>query len=186
MAFYRNCFTRLFYFISIIFILSNNAYATEYWKTSITYTETNLTAKGRKTNYETQLYVDDVIKKASLQFSENVKEKIGITAKDRIFNNLDRDGQYSSLASQDIISLLKLKDYKIDYDEKEIYLLKNTDGSVNCKNFFYKWKNPQGAEYKCPIDAANSRIEARCTGLITNCEVGDLYADQYFTTKILD
>lgn len=167
-------------FVLMIF-LSTSLNAAEYYKTEITYTNIKLDAKGRKTDFETKRYLDDVVKKATLDFTDENKLKIAVTARNRIFNNTSQNGNYSNLAVTNITKLLTDNLYKIDYLEKSIY--KTSNPHYSCQNFGYKWAH-NSIEYNCPIDAANAAASSFNDANNSNCHVLDLYTNQHMQVKI--
>lgn len=182
MAFYNRCFTRLLYFISLI-LFSSTVFSSEYYKTTLAQAEsTQLDARGRLTDFDTDQSLNNEIKKATLYLStKQIHEIIGSSMRSRIFANTSLGGSFSDLGVQNIKDLLISLDYNFDYPNSEIYIY---DDFMRCKNFGYKWKNSLQQVYSCPEDAASSAIATRCVGLISQCHLEGLYTDDSYTVSI--
>lgn len=138
-------------------------------------------ATGRKLDYD-RTPVDNKVYKARVNPRiPETKKAIGSTAMKKLL----KVSGWGTAAVEGVKFLLEGIDWVMDPEAQSIWRNKpNTQ--YGCVNYGYKWQQA-GQQYNCPIDAAKSLADSICAAYPnsrSNCQVVELYADQYRTKRL--
>lgn len=176
----------LILFISItpnfIFIHAANAGAAEKWEYDVIPDQSQrLQIKGHKVDqYGAAVNDYDYNTKIDPKTSSN-KFKMGTVGMGRLLKTTG----WGLLGSAALEALLEAVDWVIDPESQSIWRNKvTTSNGFACKNFGYKWQATN--TYTCPADAFNDHNICKTNSTAKDCQIKELWADQYYTVKVSD
>lgn len=101
------------------------------------------------------------------------------------FGRLLKVTGWGLLGSAALEALLEAVDWVIDPESQSIWRNKvTTSNGFACKNFGYKWQATN--TYTCPADAFNDHNICNTNSNAKDCQINEIWADQYYTVKVSD